>query len=169
MKALLSFPACASRSLIFLASGVRTILRSSCRLGGAYRNRWRTPSRPGHLVSRPPICRHSLSRTQADLTGSRAIRPMPCPQSRPQPDRRSFTLTGVVDAARSTHGEGSSNDNFEATHRGFGICCLRFTTDVAARHARLTSGWLADLYREGVEPSGSRSEGFRTSCSLLLS
>src|ERR1700730_10673993 len=39
--------------------------------------------------------------------------------------------------------------------RGFGTCCLRFTSGVATTHARLASGWLARLYREGVEPSGS--------------
>ena len=32
--------------------------------------------------------------------------------------------------------------------------CLRFTNRVASAHARLTSGWLASLCREGVEPSG---------------
>ena len=45
--------------------------------------------------------------------------------------------------------------NFEAQSRGFNICCLRFTNGVATIHARLASGWLARLYREGVEPSGS--------------
>ena len=39
--------------------------------------------------------------------------------------------------------------------RGFSTCCLRFTRGVATTHARLASGWLAPLYREGVEPSGS--------------
>jgi hypothetical protein len=39
--------------------------------------------------------------------------------------------------------------------RGFSICCLRFKNGVANILARLTSGWLARLYREGVEPSGS--------------
>src|ERR1700688_2015471 len=39
--------------------------------------------------------------------------------------------------------------------RGFSTCCLRFTSDVATTHAKLASGWLARLYREGVEPSGS--------------
>jgi len=37
---------------------------------------------------------------------------------------------------------------------GFSIRCLRFTNSVAAAHARLASGWLARLCREGVEPSG---------------
>ena len=40
--------------------------------------------------------------------------------------------------------------------RGFSTCCLRFTNGVAIIHAKLASGWLAGLYREGVEPSGSR-------------
>src|SRR5882724_2728748 len=45
--------------------------------------------------------------------------------------------------------------NFGALSRGFGTCCLRFKNDVATIHAKLASGWLAGLYREGVEPSGS--------------
>src|SRR5262245_29496936 len=44
--------------------------------------------------------------------------------------------------------------NFGALSRGFGTCCLRFKTGVATTPARLASGWLARLYREGVEPSG---------------
>src|SRR6516165_7890061 len=39
--------------------------------------------------------------------------------------------------------------------RGFSTCCLRFTSGVATTHAKLASGWLARLCREGVEPSGS--------------
>src|SRR6202521_2368428 len=38
--------------------------------------------------------------------------------------------------------------------RGFSTCCLRFTSGVATTHAKLASGWLARLYREGVQPSG---------------
>jgi hypothetical protein len=33
--------------------------------------------------------------------------------------------------------------------RGFSTCCLRFTNGVATIHAKLASGWLAGLYREG--------------------
>ena len=39
--------------------------------------------------------------------------------------------------------------------RGFSTCCLRFKNGVATTHAKLASGWLARLYREGVEPSRS--------------
>src|SRR5262245_45432749 len=42
--------------------------------------------------------------------------------------------------------------NFGALSRGFGTCCLRFKNDVATIPARLTSGWLARLCREGVDP-----------------
>src|SRR5260221_6093414 len=45
--------------------------------------------------------------------------------------------------------------NFGALSRGFSTCCLRFKNRVATTRARLASGWLARLYREGVEPSGS--------------
>src|SRR6266436_4638890 len=44
--------------------------------------------------------------------------------------------------------------NFGALSRGFSTCCLRFKNRVATTPARLASGWLARLYREGVEPSG---------------
>src|SRR5262249_23418128 len=42
--------------------------------------------------------------------------------------------------------------NFGALSRGFGTCCLRFKTGVATTPTRLASGWLARLYREGVNP-----------------
>src|SRR5262249_17301833 len=45
--------------------------------------------------------------------------------------------------------------NFGALSRGFGTCCLRFKNGVTTIPAKLPSGWLARLYREGVEPSGS--------------
>src|SRR6516165_107507 len=45
--------------------------------------------------------------------------------------------------------------NFGALSRGFGTRCLRFKNGVATIPAKLASGWLARLYREGVEPSGS--------------
>ena len=68
------------------------------RLGGA--PGWlEDPSGPGHLVSRPPICRHSLSRTQAGShrfpgDPSHAFAPVQDPgrTDDPHPD-------GVVDAA----------------------------------------------------------------------
>jgi hypothetical protein len=53
--------------------------------------------------------------------------------------------------------------------RGFSTCCLRFKNGVATIHARLASGWLARLYREGVNPLDC-DEGFQltSSSSSLL-
>src|SRR5262249_22749443 len=47
-------------------------------------------------------------------------------------------------------------------------CCLRFKTGVATTPARLASGWLARLYREGVEPSGSLQKVSDRSLILLF-
>ena len=58
--------------------------------------------------------------------------------------------------------------NFGALSRGFGTCCLRFKTGVATTPARLASGWLARLYREGVEPSGSLQKVSDRSLVLLF-
>ena len=56
---------------------------------------------------------------------------------------------------RATQAEGLNGYIISRLTQGFSIRCLRFTSDVAASHARLASGWRARLYREGVEPSGS--------------
>src|SRR6516164_7160611 len=98
MKAL-RLPACACPvAYLFRYPGSARPSALRARLGGA--PGWlEDPSEPGHLVSRPPSCRHTLTRTRRDLTGSQAIHPMPLPRSKtpagptiPHPD-------GVVDAA----------------------------------------------------------------------
>ena len=85
------------------------------RLGGA--PGWlEYPSGPGHLVSRPPICRHSLSRTQA---GSHRFPGDPSHAFAPVQDPAVptiLTLTVSSMLPPSTHSEGSGDDNFEATH-----------------------------------------------------
>jgi hypothetical protein len=82
--------------------------------------------------------------------------PCLCPGPRPRPDRRSLTLTVSSMLPPLNPQRRLQRSKFRGCSRGFGTCCLRFTTGVAARHARLASGWLANLYREGVKPSGSR-------------
>src|SRR3954471_17924576 len=54
-------------------------------------------------------------------------------------------------------------------HQGFGTRCLRFASGVAAARARLASGWLVSLCREGVEPSGSLRKISERSHVILLS
>jgi hypothetical protein len=58
--------------------------------------------------------------------------------------------------------------NFGAQSRGFSTRCLRFKNDVATIPAKLASGWLARLYREGVEPSGSLQKVSDQSLILLF-
>jgi hypothetical protein len=81
-----------------------------------------------------------------------------CPGPRPRPDRRPLDPDGVVDAAPA-----------QPTAKAPAIIISRLLTRLRhllptlhdgrrRRHARLASGWLADLYREGVEPSGSRQK-----------
>ena len=70
--------------------------------------------------------------------------------------RDEHVLHGPQRRGRSDDSEGLSVMVISGLSRGFSTCCLRFMSGVAVIHARLASGWLARLYREGVEPSGSR-------------
>src|SRR5215469_12642292 len=51
--------------------------------------------------------------------------------------------------------EGFNDRDFGAHSRSFSTCSSTLRVSSRDSHARLTSGWLASLYREGVEPSGS--------------
>src|SRR5215472_8402999 len=51
--------------------------------------------------------------------------------------------------------EGFNDRDFGAHSRSFSTCSPTLRVSSRDSHARLTSGWLAGLYREGVEPSGS--------------
>jgi len=80
-----------------------------------------------------------------------------CPALRPRPNRRSLAYPTVSSMLppRFPQRRLQRLMNFGTLSRGFGTCCLRFKNGVATTHAKLASGWLARLYREGVEPSGS--------------
>ena len=64
---------------------------------------------------------------------------------------RNSLKSGEKAARLAYFARGPRYTDFEAARR-FITCCLRFTTGVAARHARLASGWLA-----GPLPGGSRT------------
>jgi hypothetical protein len=49
----------------------------------------------------------------------------------------------------------SNDEHFGAHSRSFGTCCPTLRVSRYHSRARLASGWLAGLYRESVEPSGS--------------
>jgi hypothetical protein len=118
----------------------------------------RMPSGPRSLFNRRPelpVCSH------VDVSGTsqvprRSILCL-CPVLRPRPNRRSLaylTVSSMLPPLFPRQGL-QRLMNFGALSRGFSTCCLRFKNDVATIHAKLASGWLARLYREGVEPSGS--------------
>ena len=118
----------------------------------------RRASGPGHLFNRRPnlpVCLH------VDVSGTSQVprRSIPClcPALRPRPNRRSLASLTVASVLppRFPRRRLQRFMNFGAQLRGFGTCCLRFKSDVATTPARLASGWLARLYREGVDPSGS--------------
>jgi hypothetical protein len=80
-----------------------------------------------------------------------------CPALRPRLNRRSLaslTVSSMLPPHFPRQGL-QRLMNFGALSRGFSTCCLRFKNRVATTPARLASGWLARLYGEGVEPSGS--------------
>src|SRR5215467_12770586 len=65
-------------------------------------------------------------------------------------------LGGHTSAApRWIDGGGFDDDDFEAHSRSFGTCSPTLRVSCCHSRARLASGWLAGLCREGVEPSGS--------------
>src|SRR5262252_3039802 len=63
---------------------------------------------------------------------------------------------GHIDAAPVWGKTKASDDtNFGAQSRSFDTCSPTLRVSCCHSRARLASGWLAGLYREGVEPSGS--------------
>ena len=116
------------------------------------------PSGPGSLLDRRPempVCTH-MDVYGISQVPRRSILCL-CPVLRPRPNRRPLAYLTVSSMLPPLFQQRRLQRlmNFGALLRGFSTCCLRFKSDVATTHAKLASGWLARLYREGVEPSGS--------------
>ena len=149
------FPPTHSRSLICFASGAHVtppLLRARCfqrSRGGEGPTRARIIVQPAILIA------GSLSRGREwNIPGSQTIHPVPLLRSRTPAESTIPRRDGLVDAAPALSTAKASAIVISRLPRGFSTCCLRFTGDVATARARLASGWLASLYREGVEPSG---------------
>ena len=153
-----------------MASGVHAILLASC-FATCAPGRSEGTSGPGPLFNRRPDL---PVRSHVDVNGTSQVprRSIPClcPALRPRPNRRSLASLTVSSMLppRFPRQELQRLMNFGALSRGFGTCCLRFKTGVATTPARLASGWLARLYREGVEPSGSLQKVSDRSLILLF-
>jgi hypothetical protein len=110
----------------------------------------------GHCSAGDPIAGLLSRGRERDLPGSQAIHPVPLPRSTTPAEStipRLLTVSSML--PHSDDSEGFSVMVISGLSRGFSTCCLRFKNGVATIHAKLASGWLARLYREGVEPSGS--------------
>src|SRR6516164_5186359 len=107
---------------------------------------------------------------ERDLPGFQAIHPVPLPRSATPAEPtipRLLTVSSML-PPRFPRRRLQRLMSFGALSRAFGPCCLRFKTGVATIPARLTSGWLTRLYREGVEPSGSLQKVSDRSLILLF-
>jgi hypothetical protein len=114
-------------------------------------------TRPGSLGQPAIPITGSLSRGREwNISGSQATRPVFLLRSGTPAESTIPHHDGLVDAALAVSTAKASALDISGLPRGFNTCCLRFMGDVATAYARLASGRLAGLYREGVEPSGSR-------------
>ena len=95
---------------------------------------------------------------EQDLPGSLATHPVTLRRSTTPDDPLRLAYSGASGAAptRLTM-KASSLHRFRGLPRRFITCCLRFTTNVAVRHARLASGW-----RAAPLPGGSRTRWIAT-------
>ena len=156
---MLRLPVTHTRSLIWFASGAHATLLGSClaacvcapgRSEGAFRAG--VSIQP---ATRLPVCSH------VDVSGTsqvprRSILCL-CLGPGPRPNQRSSPICRSRRCCpRFADSEGFSVSVISGLSRGFSTCCLRFKNGVTTIPAKLASGWLACLYREGVEPSGSR-------------
>jgi len=154
----LRLPVTHPRSLIGFASRVHATLLGSClaacarapgRTEGAFRARVNVQP-----ATRLPTC------SRVDVSGisqvpRRSILCL-CLVPGPRPNRRSLAYWRFHRCCPHSYDrEGFSVLTISGLSRGFSTCCLRFKSGVATTHAKLASGRLARLYREGVEPSGS--------------
>ena len=155
---MLRLPVTPVRSLICFAAGFHAALLGSC-LAACAPGRSKGAFRAGVIVQPATRSAGLLARgRERDLPGFQAIHPVPLPRScdpgRTDDPSPPLTVSSML-PPRFPRRRLQRLMNFGALSRGFGTCCLRFTNGVATIHAKLASGWLARLYREGVEPSGS--------------
>lgn len=98
-----------------------------------------TSTEPRRASSLPVPLSAAVSCT--GLQVGRVQSPLPCFPS-------TVLFPGVSLFSSGSHRSGSPPS--QILRRRYAIRCLRFTNSIAAAHARLASGWLASLCREGV-------------------
>ena len=107
---------------------------------------------------------------EQDLPGSLTIHPVTLRRSTTPDDPSRLASSGASSAAPGQlTPKASSFYGFRGFLRRFITCCLRFTTGVAARHARLASGWQAAPLPGGSRTRWIATRGFSSIHSILLS
>ena len=136
----------ASAAHVFLLVCVRSALRVGRSL----------PPGPGCLGAGGPQFR--LFRVDANGISQVSRRSILCFCSAPRPRSNrcalALAVTSILPPLRETT-KASDNADFGAHSRSFRTCSPTLRVSCCHSRARLASGWLAGLYREGVEPSGS--------------
>src|SRR5208337_3320626 len=128
---------------------------------------------PDGLGGRPPGLEQLVSRrsfrpvASVDANGISQVpwRSVPClcPAPGPRSSRRDLACGGLVDAAPGFHKpKASAGRKISRLTQGFSIRCLRFTSNVAATHARLASGWRAAPLPGGRRTLWTAAKGFRS-------
>jgi len=126
-------------------------------------------ARPGTLGQPAFHARHAAP---VDASGISQVSwrsiPCLCPAPRPRPSRHDLAFQRSCQRRpRATHAEGLSLYIISRLTQGFSIRCLRFTSDVAAAHAKLASGWRAAPLPGGGRTLWIAAKGFRLHPILL--
>ena len=116
----------------------------------------RSPPGPGSwMPATRAVPAHSRGR-QWDLSGLQVIHPVSLLRSWTPVEPMCPCLGGHIGAAPTSGTVKASDDkHFGAQSRSFDTCSPTLRVSCCHSRARLASGWLAGLYQEGVEPSGS--------------
>src|SRR5262245_15249605 len=141
------------------ASPITYLVRFRCpreSAGDSAPERWRSPSRAG-IIGQPAIpIAGSLPRGREwDISGFQATHPMPLLRSTTPAEPTSLASDGFVGAApATTTAEAPAWCQYRGYRGASAPAVYASRAVLPPPHARLASGWLAGLYREGVEPSG---------------
>src|SRR5262245_61349144 len=143
---------------LFVSLPVPTsVLLGSCSLLAALPGERRSRGGPGSLFSR----RSSLpARSHVDVSGTSQVPRRPflclCPVPRPRSNRRSSPISVPSMLPLRPSQQRLRHCSYRGYHGASAPAVYASRTVLPPPHARLASGWLAGLYRVGVEPTGSQ-------------
>jgi len=151
-----SHPRIPGRLFVSLPGPTRFLL-ASCSLLPALPGRRRPRLGPGSLFGRRS---YLPAHIHVDVSGISQVPRRPilclCPGPRPRPNRRSSPITVPSMLPLRPSQQRLQHCSYRGYHGASAPAVYASRTVLPPPHARLASGWLAGLYRVGVEPTGSR-------------